>query len=407
MIRRDEQRAVSCSGRARATARLWVLALALLLALGCESDEGGGGGTNRDGSSSDSNGDVSDSGATDLSTDPGSQADGTSDGDSSTTPDGLPQITPLDVTPLNGTYVFVDEAEGQSLRLNVTNGKLYALKASFSCESPDPAAPCVYPRNVPEISCNSAYSAGYHGVMNGNTGSLNVKTDLVEAWATASDVLEGYYHLNPGKCCEETFYFRAEKKDEVLCEDVSTPDCDPYANSNCGADQHCIFNDAGLPVCAANGPTPIGGECPGLDQACAEGTCLNLGGSGPRCYRYCKIGADCGGQSCIGLADSPWKVCGLPSSNFETCDLFKQDCDADTDACYLTSLTNVPICIAEGNRGAGEACEQDNDCVGDYACHNDGTCRKICNTTQGADPRCDDVFAECISFYGNVGVCLD
>jgi hypothetical protein len=369
-----------------------ILCLGLFMALACESD-GGGAGSRTDDTS------ASDAAAQDAAVD-APQVDAQAEVAADMGEPPIPEITPTTTPPDPGTFVF--EEDDRAITLTVGDGKVYLRRVSFMCtREGDP--PCTFSRKLKEMTCNESFSKGYLGALNQNHASFSVKTDALEVWVTDSKLLEGTYTLTNESCCVKSFYFKAVWSNPEACEGADVPDCDPYTNANCEGDTHCAFDDAGLPVCVPNGPVELGGDCEGMMNGCVEGTCLNLGGTGARCYRYCKQSSDCGAQACIDITDVDWKVCALSSDNYEVCDLLNPTCGEASDGCYLTGLTNSPICLAGGAGQVDDPCESGTDCKAGLACHLE-TCRELCNT-QGGEPSCSDAFDDCISIYGVAGVC--
>jgi len=277
-----------------------------------------------------------------------------------------------------------------------------ATKASFGCRAEgDP--PCVFDRAVPDLSCATSYEKGYTAELSGNQATIAVKEDAVEAWVTGPDAIEGFYRVRPGFCCEGDYVFRAAFVDASLCTDFETPDCDPVGATGCPDQQHCVYDDKGLPVCANDGTVAIGEACSG--GACQAGTCLDLSGTGARCYRFCKTQADCGGTTCLELTGQTWKVCGLPASAFEPCNLLAPACQDAAAGCYVSGITTQPICLTAGTKAEGDACEQPSDCAAGLHCHVDDQCHALCGTA--GPPPCADAFDTCQPVYGAAGVCTE
>lgn len=182
------------------------------------------------------------------------------------------------------------------------------------------------------------------------------------------------------------------------------PACNPFleylGKSGCESNQNCIFLDSTTTKCVSRGTVPIGGQCGGADKVCEIGVCLNLGGVGFRCYRYCKGKTWCEkNQDCIPINNvpPPGGVCTLPPSVYEDirCDLLKQDCDTD-QACYVSPLAPFPVCLSAGMAQQGEPCSTNTDCAKGFAC-NGNACSRLCGLGAG-DPGCPEPY-ECKQYY--------
>jgi hypothetical protein len=307
--------------------------------------------------------------------------------------------------PAPGTYTLTtDEVE---LSVNVSDGLLFVLRAKVGCAGAA-SAPCVYERSVPVLTCSTSYEKGYSAPLVDNHAVVPIKEDTLELWATAPGKLEGFYHLTPGKCCEAHPVVALSSADANPCEGYETPDCDPYAGIGCAEGQHCVFDEAGRPGCVPAGPTALGGACDGGAAACADGACIDLGGTGSRCYAYCTSGgAQCNGLACLTLTGSSYKVCQLPASAFEPCDLLAPACAKGGEACYLSGITTAPICQAAGDAADGADCKDDNECAPGLLCVTQ-VCRALCRVG-GGEPACADAFQTCKNPYGSGvpwGVCV-
>jgi len=320
----------------------------------------------------------------------------------SATADVTPTFHAIADPPTPGTYVLTTDPI--ELTVNVTDGRLFVLRAKVGCQGAA-ATPCVYERSIPLLTCSTSYEKGYTALLADNHAVVPIKEDSLELWVTAAGKLEGFYNLTPSKCCEAHPVVALTHADSTVCEGYETPDCDPYTVTGCAEGQHCIFDSEGRPTCQANGPTALGGACDMGAAACAEGACIDLSGTGSRCYRYCKSGGvECGGLGCLSLTSSSYKVCQLPASAFEPCDPLAPACAKANEACYLSGITTAPICQAAGDIAEGDACKDDNSCARGLLCVNQA-CRGVCRVGGGA-PDCADAFAICQQVAGSIGVCV-
>ncbi|MBM4397224.1 MAG: hypothetical protein FJ087_16260 [Deltaproteobacteria bacterium] len=194
--------------------------------------------------------------------------------------------------------------------------------------------------------------------------------------------------------------------DVVQGETAPPPECNPFLDeTGCATDRNCVFDDLGGISCIAKGTVPIGGECGGADLRCERGGCLNMGGTGQRCYEYCSKKLHCPKASdCTFLQGRNWGVCKLTSDVYEDlkCDLLAPACK-EGQGCYRTGLADFPICAPAGTAVQGEPCDGGSDCAKGYAC-NGNACAKLCKP--GGEPACDDGFDCDLPYAMGVNLCL-
>ena len=188
--------------------------------------------------------------------------------------------------------------------------------------------------------------------------------------------------------------------------------CDPITNTMCPPDQYCTYASGGTsPVCEVAGEQGYGDPCGGTDS-CKEGICISIGEGSAMCFQICKLHEDCGeGNQCIELMDSPYKVCSGGGATVEDCDLLKQECKLETEACYFDGTAMKPVCQPVGANELGAACSGvPNDCVPGLMCISDPSgggykCFQLCNTDKGEEPSCDPDSDQpnCANYYAKQG----
>lgn len=212
-----------------------------------------------------------------------------------------------------------------------------------------------------------------------------------------SDIIEGVIDVSQGDPKDAT---SVDVEEDILC--------NPYTQDPpCPIDQTCIFDENDQIACVEKGSVPVGGEC-GPNDLCEIGVCMDLGGTGARCYKFCKIQVHCGpGLQCLGIQGKPWKVCELPPDAFKDiqCSLLKQDCKSPKQGCYYTGVTKTPICVTAGNADKGQACEKPEDCKKGLVCYNK-ICHLLCDKN-GGEPSCPENESCKHLYWGaeNAGVC--
>lgn len=179
---------------------------------------------------------------------------------------------------------------------------------------------------------------------------------------------------------------------------TGAPCCDLHAH-DCGAGKRCqpVDTEVGAIFLACiddDGTIPEGGDCKrSLPSAAAVGHdackagfyCTEFATPTPeqrRCRRLCLLDDDCSaGQACFGFGGTPWAgVC------VETCALFDPNACAAGTTCRVEAshdsyglLWNLR-CGAVGQKQAGDACSQPEDCGADLACVG-GACEPYCDST--------------------------
>jgi hypothetical protein len=194
--------------------------------------------------------------------------------------------------------------------------------------------------------------------------------------------------------------------------------CDPYKQTGCELDEGiCIFDENDTPMCTVKGEVPLGGGCSSVD-ICMEGACIDLGGAGTKCYKYCKPKAgvtyhpDCKiegkARVCLQITGKQWGLCQLPPSSFETCNLLQQNCKNANSGCTFSNLTWEHICMKAGMFKDGEACSQESDCAKGFICDGNA-CRQLCNMDTAQEPKCTKTEYQCKLYYGkqNAGLCKE
>jgi hypothetical protein len=324
-----------------------------------------------------------------------------------------PPAPPLPADPLptpdNGTYVFSDGVNKLTLAYN--DGSVFLLESSFGCVGENG---CKVRQEFLPLTCNKAYEKGYSApLVNGTFVIDGIKeSDTLHGAVSSSQGFKLLYLLTPKvSCCSDWFEATAAwtKKDD--CSGFATPDCDPYTDANCDEGMNCIFGANDKPVCMVAGEVEHGGKC-GTQGNCADGVCMSLStDTSQHCYKYCKSDGSCGyGMQCLEITDKQWKICSLPPDQFESCNLLEQSCTKAGEACYWTSSTiNKPVCLPEGEGQKGDPCTDSTQCAKGLDCIAGKKCLKLCNTTEGQEPKCDSVFTGCSALYGpqNAGYCGD
>ncbi len=191
--------------------------------------------------------------------------------------------------------------------------------------------------------------------------------------------------------------------------DVSPP-CNAILQTGCSEGENCTYaTNATAPSCQPGGDKLYGQQCSGQGD-CAEGTCIDLNGTGSYCYKFCKTELHCSGVApgpggkafkgpCLDLTDSPYKVCEL-DVDYETCNLLSQDCEDSTKGCYVSSGEPAPVCLPAGTAPVGGGCQGVSDCAPGGTCVNT-KCYKLC----ASESDCETTFAQCSSYFGAVGIC--
>lgn len=371
------------------TSRL--LPLLLLVCVGCGSSGGG---------SESDQADPQDSATGDTTPEP----DGVvADSLDTAAPDvraGLPDpVSPLPTLD-NGTYTWTDGTN--KITFTHRDGMILVLESSFGCVGD---TGCKIKQDFAPLTCNAAYTKGYTGLV--ELGMFTVQglkgTDILTGSVQAKDRIALRYEVRPSvNCCTKDFFFEAAWKLKQDCEDYTSLDCDPYTDTNCDEGFNCIFGALDKPVCLFAGERQLNEKC--INQTvCADGHCIALQGmSESHCLKYCKTDSDCGWNiQCIGFGDKKYKVCSLPASAFETCNLLQQNCTKPGEACYFAASTVYqPICITEGTGLQGDSCTTSTECAMGYDCIAQKECMKICDTT-GAEPKCDSPFTPCPDHFPN------
>lgn len=294
----------------------------------------------------------------------------------------------------NGTFVWTDGSN--KITFTHKDGLFLVLEGSFSCVGD---TGCKAKQDFTKLTCNLAYTKGYAGTLEGGKFTVTgIKgTDTLVGSVQAKDRIAMLYQERPEvSCCQKDFYFEATWKSKDDCADYATVDCDPYTDANCPEELNCIFGAYDKPVCIAAGDKAINEEC-ATQGVCSDGYCMALEGmEKSRCLKYCKTDSDCGWNiQCLGLEGKSYKVCSLPASAFETCNLLEQNCTVAGEACYFSSSTVYqPICMKEGTGTQGDACTSSSECAKGYDCIAQKECMKLCDVT-GAEPKCDSAFTHC------------
>ncbi len=343
--------------------------------------------------------------------------------DTAANPDG---VTPVDVTetqgsdvltglpdpvsPLptldNGTYTWTDGTN--KITFTHRDGMVLVLESSFGCVGD---TGCKIKQDFAPLTCNAAYTKGYTAIVEGGMFTVTglKGTDILTGSIQAKDAIALRYEVRPSvSCCTKEFYFEAKWKLKQDCEDFTTLDCDPYTDTNCEAGFNCIFGALDKPVCLFAGERKINEKC--VNQTvCSDGHCVALEGmSESRCLKYCKTDEDCGWNiQCIGFSGKKYKVCSLPASEFETCNILTQTCTKPGEACYYAASTVFqPICLTQGTGVQGDACTSSTQCAKGFDCIAQKECMKICDTT-GAGTKCDSPFTPCPDHFPsqNAGYC--
>ena len=189
-----------------------------------------------------------------------------------------------------------------------------------------------------------------------------------------------------------------------------TPPCNPILQQGCSEGQNCTYSgDNTSPSCTPGGEKLYGQECAGQGD-CAQGTCLDLNGTGNFCYKFCKTEVHCSGVApgpggkafagpCLELTGAPYRVCQL-DVDYDTCNLLSQDCADATKGCYVVSGEPAPVCLPAGDSPVGGQCQSPSDCAPSTVCVNQ-RCYRLCSDAS----ECETTFAQCSSYYGTVGIC--
>ncbi len=324
-----------------------------------------------------------------------------------------PQTLPEPATPFpgldNGTFVWSDGTN--KISFTHKDGFFLLQEASFTCVG---ESGCKAKQDFAKLTCNQAYTKGYSATLEAGKFTITgVKgSDTVVGSVQAKDRIALLYQQRPSvSCCQKDFYFEAVWQLKEDCATYSEIDCDPYTDEHCEAGFNCIFGAYDRPVCMIAGEKAVGEEC-ATQGLCSDGYCMSLMGMDKnRCLKYCKTDSDCGYQiACIGLEGKKWKVCSLPASAFETCNLLEQNCTKAGEACYYTSSTVFqPVCMAEGTGREGDQCSQSSDCAAGFDCIADKECMPLCTTQEGGEPGCPSAFTTCQPLYPGqkAGYCPD
>lgn len=193
--------------------------------------------------------------------------------------------------------------------------------------------------------------------------------------------------------------------------DTAAVTCNAILQEGCAEGENCRYggDKDTKATCFPAGEKLYGQECAGVG-ACAEGMCMDLNGTGSRCYRFCKTEIHCQGEvapegkpytgACSKLSNASYMVCEL-SVEYDTCDLLAPSCP-DGKGCYVIAGQYSPVCLPAGTAALGGSCDAPNSCAGGLVCINK-VCHALCDKTDDAWP-CGD-FVPCSSHYGNAGYC--
>ena len=180
---------------------------------------------------------------------------------------------------------------------------------------------------------------------------------------------------------------------EPLCESNISGECDPVCRTGCACGLRCNIGGSG-PVCTAAPATPkkAGEICSPNSDDCEPGyVCLleRCGNNLGRCYRHCRVTADCGaGSACneaiITEGESNYRAC---SPAFQPCDPLEQTgCPDPALRCFLAGVSQT-ICdcppTPDMQRAEGQTCFSD-ECGPGLACIAEGSqmaCRRLCRST--------------------------
>ena len=183
-------------------------------------------------------------------------------------------------------------------------------------------------------------------------------------------------------------------------EEPAASSCNPIANTGCAEGEKCIYDESDAKICAPAGQTPGGAPCQDTAE-CMEGMCLQLNGTEPYCYTFCKTIGHCPDNApCQELQDSPYKVCKIDDL-YDNCNILAQDCEAGK-GCYSVASEDLPVCIPEGDSPLGGECEGPIDCIPGAHCVN-FRCYELCDKN---DPNACGLFGKCSSTVAaGVGYC--
>ncbi len=195
--------------------------------------------------------------------------------------------------------------------------------------------------------------------------------------------------------------------------DTAAVTCNAILQEGCGEGENCRYGSDKdtKATCFPAGKKLYGQQCAGVGD-CAEGMCMDLNGTGSRCYRFCKTEIHCQGEvapegkpytgACSKLSNASYMVCEL-DVEYDTCDLLNPTCP-DGKGCYVIAGQYSPVCLPAGAATEGESCDAPNACAGGLVCINK-VCHALCDKTDDSWP-CGD-FVPCSNHYGNAGYCDD
>ncbi len=166
--------------------------------------------------------------------------------------------------------------------------------------------------------------------------------------------------------------------------------CDALGDTGCAEGEHCRLVEGGETICLAR--TSAG------NSACGPGTCepgaacLTVGGL-KACRPLCTDDAECGGApgTCsleiAGVPDGGPRACAVPCA-------LAAGCGRADAHCTIVGALPFPVCIAPGDAGEGDPCDEAR-CVAGMGCvappGGAAVCRRLCadDVPCGADLRCE------------------
>jgi hypothetical protein len=197
--------------------------------------------------------------------------------------------------------------------------------------------------------------------------------------------------------------------------------CDPFCQTGCsGCKQKCSVNTLGALTCNDVVPGMLRNEfqsctingigtaaqtdacAPGL--VCLEDACGGGGGLG-RCYKYCRVDADCPDSQCYRALPGGLRVCDV--YNVDTCNPTVAQTGCGTgQGCYIAiARPSHTVCDCPGDKNANSFCEGSRSCFPGLLCvdpnGSGAICLKVCELSlSGAD--CG-ALGSCRPYSGNTG----
>jgi hypothetical protein len=178
-----------------------------------------------------------------------------------------------------------------------------------------------------------------------------------------------------------------------LCQPSGGDVCDLVCQVGCPSGSRCALDPAGVRCTGGTGTFPVGERCDVTGAVCVAGsTCLGEARDvcGARCYKHCRVDADCGPEArCAdALEFDNGRSYGICSRKISACDPVGEARCADPSGapsgCYLLSPSSAPdlaICECAGTATEGAACTFEHECRPGLECVDVGgasTCRPVC-----------------------------